>query len=61
MAYKHLPAQWKHETNGSEMTVLFWDIFIYQMLRNIALSTLVGEYWRHLPHLHYKYLYIKLS
>ena len=28
------------------------------MPRIIALSTLVGEYWRHLPHIHYIYIYI---
>ena len=28
------------------------------MPRNIALSTLVGEYWRLLPHIHYVYIYI---
>ena len=28
------------------------------MPRIIVLSTLVGEYWRHLPHIHYIYIYI---
>ena len=31
------------------------------MPRIIALSTLVGEYWRHLPHIHYIYIYIYMS
>ena len=28
------------------------------MPRNIALSTLVGEYWRLLPHIHFIYVYV---
>ena len=36
----------------------FKDIFIYWMPRIIALSTLVGEYWRHATYTLYIYIYI---
>ena len=40
------------------MTVLF---SIYEMPRIIALNTLVGEYWRYLPHIHYIYIYVYIT
>ena len=48
-----------------DLNIYFKDTFTYQMPRIIALSTLVGEYWRHLPHIHdiyiYTYIYTKMT